>query len=103
MKRYILSEIDKKYINDNYAKLTGIEIAKFLNVTRGCINKYAMLNNLKKEIRKYNTGNEWKETEILYLIQNWEMSSVSDLMKRLNRTKWAVCSKKLELKKAGLL
>jgi hypothetical protein len=56
---------------------------------------------LKKEIRKHNTGWAWTEAEILYLIQNWGGSSINDLMLKFNRTKWAICSKKLELKKSG--
>ena len=98
-----LNTKDCQFIKDNYAKLTGVEIAKFLGVSRQAINSFAFRQGLKKEIRKYNTGNNWTEAEILYLIQNWETSSVSDLMKRLNRTKWGICSKKLELKKAGRL
>ena len=96
-----MNAVEKEYIIANYGKIQARIIADNMKIPVGTIHTFAKRNNLKKEKRIYNTGRNWTEQDVQYLIDNWKESSVSDLMQALDRTKWSLCSKKLELKKSG--
>ena len=98
-----LNQAEKQYIKDNYEKIQARVIADKLGITASGVHIFAKRNFLHKSVRYYHTGRNWTDEEVYFLIKNYKDLSVSDFMARFNRSKWAICSKKLELKKKGLL
>lgn len=99
-----MTEKEKLYITKHYPRKSAAEIGRVLNLPRNTVISYATRAGLKKDIKTYGVSKspEWSEEEISFLVKNYQDSSISDLMQKLKRTKWAITSKKLELKKAGL-
>jgi len=102
-KKRVFTDAEKAYIINNYPTRQAKEIAKTLGCSTGGIHGFAKVHHLKKTVRIYNTGKNWTPEEVDYLIKNYRDSAVSDLMAKLGKTKWAITSKKLALKKQGLI
>lgn len=81
------SDEDRKFLIDNYGKLTTKQLMEKLNTTRDSILKQAQILNITKENRY------WTEEEEEYLLEKWGVVTVKYMAKKLDRTEDAILLK----------
>lgn len=90
----LLTEEEKKFIENNYKKMTLIEMGKHINRTPASLSKICSRlikkGNSKIQYEKKFYNRRWSEDEKAYLSENIGIKTLEEMASRLNRTPIAV-------------
>ena len=94
-KRY--SELDKKYITENYKTMSVKDIATYLQRSTKSVRTQIERMNLSLNTLERNKGHIWNDYEIDFIKNNYENMSDKKISEIIGLSESIVCRKRLEL------